>query len=72
MDLIEGQGGPDHDRTDNYVVYVMDSDRFPFFQGEDYHQFHENVVLRRPVPDSYLIDLRAAQRERLKVTSCPD
>jgi len=42
---------------DQFVVYVYDTDEFPFFLGERSHQFHRNTVVRRDVPESYTEDL---------------
>ena len=43
VDLAEGRGG-DPDTLYQRKVYVMDTTRFPFFQGEIYHQFHDDMV----------------------------
>lgn len=74
MPLIEGAGGAEADREGEYVVYIYDSDVFPFFRGEGYHQFHPNDVLGRPVPLSYLTDLKEVQRSlgRLDGHGCID
>eukprot|EP00746_Dinoflagellata_sp_MGD_P066702 gnl/MRDRNA2_/MRDRNA2_276017_c0_seq1.p1 gnl/MRDRNA2_/MRDRNA2_276017_c0~~gnl/MRDRNA2_/MRDRNA2_276017_c0_seq1.p1 ORF type:complete len:356 (+),score=49.24 gnl/MRDRNA2_/MRDRNA2_276017_c0_seq1:112-1179(+) len=62
MPLVSGAGGPG-DNEDDHIVYVYDSVEFPFFRGEDYHQFHTNDVLGRPVPRNYTGDLKDAQRK---------
>jgi len=49
---VHGDGG---DSTDNGVVYIYDSHVFPFYRGEQYHQYHPNVVLGRSVPQEYLV-----------------
>ena len=72
MTLAEGRGAAD--TLDEQTVYIYDSDIFPFYRGEQYHQFHSNVVLRRPVPDSYTIDLKTTQAVAglINPTGCPD
>ena len=72
MTLAEGQGAAD--TLDEQTVYIYDTDAFPFYRGEQYHQFHANVVLRRPVPDSYTIDLKNTQALSglINPTGCPD
>jgi len=54
MPLVSGLGGPGDDCEDQFVVYIYDSIKFPFFRGETYHQFHKNDVVGRYVPQSYL------------------
>jgi hypothetical protein len=61
MPLQWGEGGPASDQQDEYVVWVYDSLTFPFFKGEEYHQFHLNTVLGRYVPPSYTDTLKAVQ-----------
>jgi hypothetical protein len=63
MPLLDGEGGPWSDTDDNYVVYVYDSVKFPFFRGEAGHQFHKNSVLGRPVPLSYTGRLKRIQEQ---------
>ena len=58
MPLLNGSA---RDLQDDYVVYVYDSTRFPFFRGESYHQFHPNDVIGRFVPESYLHHLKTTQ-----------
>lgn len=53
MPLLPGRGGPNSDLEDEFTVYIYDSLVFPFHVAERYHQFHENSVLRRPVPKTY-------------------
>lgn len=51
---------PDSDSIDEDVVYVYDTAEYPFYRGEQYHQFHRNVVLGREVPDTYLVAAKNA------------
>jgi hypothetical protein len=61
MTLKRGTGGTKDDTEDEFIVYVYDSMRFPFFRGEAYHQFHPNSVIKRPVPASYTQTLKEVQ-----------
>ena len=62
------------DTIDEGTIYVYDTADFPFYRGEQYHQFHANTVLRRAVPASYTGALKAAQIRAHKIdpTGCPD
>jgi len=70
MPLVEGVGEPEDVKGD-FVVYIYDSNKFPFYQGERGHQFHANVVVGRPVPEAYLA-LRDSEtmEERMRATLC--
>lgn len=72
LTLVEGKGASD--TNDEYQVYIYDTAKFKFYRGEQYHQFHPNVVLGRYVPDSYTVDLKKVQAEAglIKPTGCPD
>jgi hypothetical protein len=70
MTLADGGGGPPHgDDQGEFVVYVYDTALFPFFRAENYHQFHTNDVLRRPVPNSYTQALKDVQEAEGRLTS---
>mmetsp|Transcript_77105 Transcript_77105/g.156975 ORF Transcript_77105/g.156975 Transcript_77105/m.156975 type:complete len:352 (+) Transcript_77105:34-1089(+) len=49
------QRGAIGDSEGEFVVYVYDSVEYPFFRGEEYHQFHPNNVIQRDLPASYLV-----------------
>lgn len=56
---------------DNYKVFVMDTAAFPFFRGEVYHQFHNDMT------EDYgrkYNDLRTkyAGDGRMEETGCPE
>jgi hypothetical protein len=57
-------------------VWVYDSDAFPFFDGEVYHQFHSNFFHSEgmPYPEDYLSTLWEAQKRvcRIVPTGCPE
>uniref|UniRef100_A0A7S3TUX2 Peptide-methionine (S)-S-oxide reductase n=1 Tax=Strombidinopsis acuminata TaxID=141414 RepID=A0A7S3TUX2_9SPIT len=42
MELVRGQGN-DGDTVATKKVWVYDSNKFPFYQGEVYHQFHDDM-----------------------------
>ena len=58
------------------TVWVMDSDSFPFWAGEVYHQFHCNFFYSEgmPYPEWYWNDLWLTQQQacRIAPTGCPE
>jgi peptide methionine sulfoxide reductase MsrA len=42
LKLVQGNGN-DADTLFKQTIWVMDSDKFPFYQAEVYHQYHGNV-----------------------------
>ena len=71
MTLELGKGN-DPDTFGKKLVYVMDSKKFPFFQAEIYHQFH-NDFQSPPYGKKYnSLALTAYDEGRLKDTGCPD
>ena len=75
MDLKLGQGGT-HDADEPNTVWVYDSDRYNFYAGEVYHQFHCNFFQSEgmPYPDSYTVDLWNLQQStgQIQPTGCPE
>jgi len=69
--LVEGKGN-DEDTLGKQIVYVYDSIKFPFYQGEVYHQYH-NDFQSPAYGKAYngLADM-ALEDGRIKVTGCPD
>lgn len=57
------QRGGIGDSEGEFVVYVYDSVEYPFFRGEEYHQFHPNNVIQRDLPASYLVTLKKIQED---------
>jgi len=55
------QRGAIGDSEGEFVVYVYDSVTYPFFRGEESHQFHPNTVIQRELPLSYLVTLKNVQ-----------
>ena len=69
--LVEGKGN-DGDTLGKQIVWVYDSTKFPFYQGEVYHQYH-NDFQSPAYGKAYneLADL-AVEDGRIKVSGCPD
>jgi len=69
--LVAGKGN-DPDTLGKQIVYVYDTKKFPFYQGEVYHQYH-NDFQSAPYGKAYnqLADL-ALEEGRIKGTGCPD
>jgi hypothetical protein len=69
--LVAGKGN-DPDTLGKQIVFVYDSKKFPFYQGEVYHQYH-NDFQSAPYGKAYnkLADL-ALEEGRIKGTGCPD
>mmetsp|Transcript_54188 Transcript_54188/g.131488 ORF Transcript_54188/g.131488 Transcript_54188/m.131488 type:complete len:292 (-) Transcript_54188:134-1009(-) len=69
--LVEGKGN-EGDTFGKQIVYVYDSNQFPFYQGEVYHQYH-NDFQSPPYGKEYnkLADL-ALDEGRIHTTGCPD
>jgi len=67
------QGGSARKDDDKFnALYVYDSDEFPFFQAEAYHQMHDG--LGYAFPTEYTVGLKRAQSEqgRVKSVGCPE
>lgn len=72
LKLVEGKGD-DPDTLFKKIIYVMDTEKYPFNQAELYHQFHDGFMLGEQYPESYNSLAKAAYQDgRLKVTGCPD
>jgi hypothetical protein len=69
--LVEGKGN-DGDTLGKQIVFVYDSLKFPFYQAEVYHQYH-NDFQSPPYGKEYnqLVNL-ALEEGRIKATGCPD
>ena len=71
LTLVAGKGN-DPDTLGKKLVYVMDSNKFPFYQAEVYHQFHDDF-LTPPYGKAYNDLQRVAFNEgKIKDTGCPD
>lgn len=69
--LLEGRGN-DPDTLGKQVVYVYDSTKFPFYQAEVYHQYHNDF--QSPAYGKAYNNLveGALEDGRIKSTGCPD
>lgn len=69
--LIAGKGN-DPDTLGKQLIYVYDTAKFPFYQGEVYHQYH-NDFQSPPYGKAYnnLANL-AFEEGRIRGTGCPD
>lgn len=68
--VLQGKGD-EPDTLLKRTVYVMDSDEFPFFPAEPYHQFHNDF--QSPPYGRVYNDLRQqlADAGKLPDTGCP-
>jgi len=70
MELLRGKGNDD-DTVGTKKVWIYNSDEFPFYQGEVYHQFHDDMLER--YSERYHSLKRAMQdRGTLKEVGCPE
>lgn len=72
LKLLDGKGN-DADTLGKKAVWVMDSDAFPVYQAELYHQFHDGFMPGEQYPEKYNALRQAAmQRGLIARTGCPD
>ena len=74
---LSARGTPDTDTSEwgvSETIFVYDTEVFPFYRAERYHQFHPNTVIQRVVPESYLVTARNLQAALglIDATGCPD
>merc|ERR1711976_1153389 len=71
MKLVLGKGN-DPDTLGTKQVFVYDTAKFPFYQAEIYHQFHNDF--QSPAYGKKYNDLQklAFDDGRLQITGCPD
>ena len=70
--LVEGKGD-DPDTLNTKIVYVMDSNQFPFKQAEIYHQYHDGFMLNEQYPEKYNVLVKNSLKNGLiSSTGCPD
>ena len=70
--LVAGKGG-DTDTSGKKIVWIYDSDEFPFRQAEIYHQFHDGFMPGEQYPQAYNDLAREAYFDgRIEPTGCPD
>jgi hypothetical protein len=69
--LVEGKGN-DGDTFGKQIVWVYDSTKFPFYQGEVYHQYHDDFQSKAYGKAYNELANIAYEDGRLKGTGCPD
>mmetsp|Transcript_23277 Transcript_23277/g.57309 ORF Transcript_23277/g.57309 Transcript_23277/m.57309 type:complete len:136 (-) Transcript_23277:140-547(-) len=69
--LVEGKGN-DPDTLGKQIVYVYDTKKFPFYQGEVYHQYHNDFQSPAYGKAYNLLADLALEEGRIKGTGCPD
>ena len=52
-DKLDFAAGKGDDPDVAALTFVMDSEKFPFYQGEVYHQFHDGFKFGEDYPSSY-------------------
>lgn len=63
--------GDDPDRR--ALVFVMDSDAYPSFVAEQYHQFHDGFAMGEGYPQTYNdIAVKLAKADKLGESACPN
>lgn len=77
MELIASDGNDYHkgkakDNDQINVVYIVDSDKLPFYRAEQYHQFHNGIG--KAFSKEYTVDLKRAltNNRRIGPTGCPE
>jgi len=70
MELVAGKGN-DADTVGSKKVWVYDSNKYPFHQGEVYHQFHDDMVERYSKGYHQLKETLLASG-KIKKVDCPE
>jgi len=69
--LVPGKGN-DPDTLGKQTVFVYDTKKFPFYQAEVYHQYHNDFQSPPYGKDYNLLANLALEEGRIKGTGCPD
>lgn len=70
LDFAVGRGD---DKDLRAVSFIMDSDKFPFFIAEQYHQFHDGFNFGENYPNSYNgLAGKLAKEGKLVESACPN
>mmetsp|Transcript_31607 Transcript_31607/g.73720 ORF Transcript_31607/g.73720 Transcript_31607/m.73720 type:complete len:312 (-) Transcript_31607:141-1076(-) len=70
LELIAGKGD-DPDTVATKKIWVYDSNKFPFYQGEVYHQFHDDMIER--YTETYKkIKNTMLENGKLRKVQCPE
>ena len=70
LDFAVGKG---NDADARAVSFIMDTQKFPFFVAEQYHQFHDGFNLNENYPNSYnSLASKLAADGKLEASTCPN
>jgi len=70
LDFAVGKG---NDKDVRKLSFIMDTAQFPFFVGEQYHQFHDGFNLNENYPSSYNgLAAKLATAGKLGENTCPN
>lgn len=70
LDFAKGKGD---DADARGLSFIMDTDEFPFFVAEQYHQFHDGFNFGENYPDSYNgLAGKLAKAGTLGTSGCPN
>ena len=71
-DKLGFAAGKGNDRDTRAVSFIMDTEQFPFFVAEQYHQFHDGFNLNENYPNSYnSLATKLASEGKLGESECP-
>lgn len=71
MTLLPGRGSDPDTLGRGGLIWVLDSDRYPFYRGEMWHQFHDDMVEKYPEKYHRLKDT-LVKNGRVAPTGCPE
>jgi len=70
LDFARGKGDDPDARA---MAFVMDSTKYPFYVGEQYHQFHDGFNYGENYPNSYnVLAVSLAKENNLGLSACPN
>eukprot|EP00429_Kryptoperidinium_foliaceum_P003629 CAMPEP_0176012854 /NCGR_PEP_ID=MMETSP0120_2-20121206/6009_1 /TAXON_ID=160619 /ORGANISM="Kryptoperidinium foliaceum, Strain CCMP 1326" /LENGTH=273 /DNA_ID=CAMNT_0017345751 /DNA_START=729 /DNA_END=1546 /DNA_ORIENTATION=- len=70
LDFAKGKGDDSDQRA---LVWVMDSNQYPFYIAEQYHQFHDGFNFGENYPNSYNnLANQLNKKEKLGKSDCPN
>ncbi|KAI2489162.1 Peptide methionine sulfoxide reductase [Fragilaria crotonensis] len=69
LDFAVGKGS---DEDIARLVWIMDIEKYPFFVGEAYHQFHDGFAMGENYPDSYNTLAQKFVKKGENFGSCPN
>lgn len=74
MELRQGRGNEDEKGEGDLinVVWVVDSNKLPFYRAERWHQFHNGLGKKFSAEYREQLKKEVAQTGRLEGTGCPE